>query len=319
MADHDMTTATTTTTGNSDLQRLSDAHDFDVAEGYPDIRGWKVKSPDGQTLGKVDDLIVSISEMRVRYVDVDVDRSLRDAVKNTANTANTANPADAEEGHVLIPIGAVELDDENDDLVASGLGDLSNYPRYSGRDISREYETSLRDRLGAGAATSTARSGSRDFYEHDHFDDQRAYAKRRPARQGTEDSQRLTLAEEQLDVGKRQVKAGEVDVRKTVETEHVQEQVPLVREEVSVERRPLSAEEGANAAIGDDAEIRIPVMREEAVVGKRAVAREEIIIRKQPRTEMRNVEADVRRERLDVEGGENLTRNARDMTDRPER
>jgi uncharacterized protein (TIGR02271 family) len=313
MADSDMNTATA---GTSDLQRLSDADDFDIAEGYPDIRGWKVKTPDGQTLGKVDDLIVSISQMRVRYVDVDVDRSLRNAVKNAAT------PANSEEGHVLIPIGSVELDDQNDEVLASGLGELSTYPRYSGREISRDYETSLRDRLGPGAATGTAQAGARDFYEHDHFDDQRAYAKRRPARRGADESQRLTLAEEQLDVGKRRVQTGEVGVRKTVETEHVTEQVPLVHEEVSVERRPLSAEEGANASIGDDAEIRIPVMREEAVVSKRAVAREEIIIRKQPRTEMRNVEADVRRERLDIEGDENLTRNAasrpgRAGTDRP--
>lgn len=293
MADSDMTTA------GSDLQRLKDVDDFDVAEGYPDIRGWEVKTPDGQTFGKVDDLIVSISEMRVRYVDVDVDRSLRNAIENAVT------PAGAEEGHALIPIGAVELDDTNDDVIATGLGDLSAYPRYSGRDISRNYEASLLDRAGS----STAQSGSNNFYDHDHFEDQRAYAKRRSAPMSSDtDRQRLTLSEEELNVGKRQVQAGEVDVRKTVETEHVQEQVPLIREEVTVERRPLSGAEAAGATIGDDEEIRIPVMREEAVVSKRAVAREEIIIRKQPRTETQTVEAEVRRERVDVEGDESLTR-----------
>jgi uncharacterized protein (TIGR02271 family) len=296
MADSDRTTA------SSDLQRLKDADDFDVAEGYPDIRGWEVKTPDGQTFGKVDDLIVSISEMRVRYVDVDVDRSIRDAMRDAVT------PDREEEGHALIPIGAVELDDARDDVIATGLGDLAAYPRYSGRDITRTYETSIRDRLGVGA-TGTAQSGSSNFYDHDYYEDHRAYAKRRPARL-TDDAerQRLTLAEEELNVGKRQVQAGEVDVRKTVETEHVREQVPLVREEVTVERRPLSGADAANVSIGDDEEIRIPVMREEAVVSKRAVAREEIIIRKQPRTEVRTVEADVRRERVDIDD-ESLTRN----------
>jgi uncharacterized protein (TIGR02271 family) len=129
------------------------------------------------------------------------------------------------------------------------------------------------------------------------------------------DRQRLTLSEEQLEVGKRQVQAGEVDIRKTVETEHVQEQVPLIREEVTIERRPLSGAEASNATIGDDEEIRIPVMREEAVVSKRAVAREEIIIRKQRRTENQTVEADVRRERVDIED-ESLTRPAGGKTGR---
>ena len=295
MADSDMTNA------NSDLQRLNDVDDFDVADGYPDIRGWKVKTPDGQTFGEVDDLVVSISEMRVRYVDVDVDHSFRDAFGNAGTQAGV------EEGHALIPIGAVELDDTNDDVIATGLGDLSAYPRYAGRDISRDYEASLRDRLGAGAV-GAAGSGSGNFYDHDAFEDQRAYAKRRSAGSMDEpDRQRLTLSEEQLEVGKRQVQAGEVDVRKTVETEHVQQQVPLVREEVTIERRPLSGAEASNATIGDDEEIRIPVMREEAVVSKRAVAREEIIIRKQQRTENQTVEADVRRERVDIDD-ESLTR-----------
>jgi uncharacterized protein (TIGR02271 family) len=92
-------------------------------------------------------------------------------------------------------------------------------------------------------------------------------------------------------------------VRKNVETRHVEQEVPLMREEVSVERRPLSAD----AATGDirinDDEIRVPVMREEAVVEKRLVPTEEIIIRKTAVRDTKTVAADLRRERVDVDEG----------------
>jgi uncharacterized protein (TIGR02271 family) len=114
--------------------------------------------------------------------------------------------------------------------------------------------------------------------------------------------QRMTLSEEQLAIGKRQVKAGEVELRKTVETEHVSETVPLMREEITIERRPISADAAASAniEIGED-EIRIPVMEEQAVVEKRTVATEEVVVNKRSVTEQETVEADLRRERLDVD------------------
>ena len=116
MADTNRTATTTTTGRNEDLRRLSELDDFEVADGYPDIRGWEVKTPDGRTLGKVDDLIVSISEMRVRYLDVDVDRSLASAV------SDAARPKGAEEGHALVPIGTATLDDARDALQAMNAG-----------------------------------------------------------------------------------------------------------------------------------------------------------------------------------------------------
>ncbi|MEJ7811788.1 MAG: PRC and DUF2382 domain-containing protein [Gemmatimonadaceae bacterium] len=314
--------------GSADLRRLKDLDDFQVADGYPDIRGWDVKTSDGQKLGEVKDLVVSVSEMRVRYLDVEVDREMR-------GTSGTDD-----EGHALIPIGSAELNDDTDDVIVSGLGsDLTGYPRYAGSDIPSDYETRLRDRMrgsataaGAGAAAvagagsaSTSRgtsgtSGS-SAYDTEHYDDQRLYAKRRAKRDMGQDAQmgsqmgsqaseqRLTLSEEQLDISKRQVQAGEVEVRKTVETEHVTEQVPLTHEEVTVERRPMSDQGmAADARIGDNQEIRVPVMREEAVVQKRGVVREEIVIRKQMRTENKTVEADVRRERLDIDDAAGIAR-----------
>jgi uncharacterized protein (TIGR02271 family) len=113
--------------------------------------------------------------------------------------------------------------------------------------------------------------------------------------------QRLTLSEEQLSVGKRQVQSGEVSLRKTVETERVKQSVPLSHEEVTIERRPLSADAAADLEIGEQT-ISVPLMAEEAVVEKRVVPTEEVVVRKQAVSEDRTVEADVRKERLVTEG-----------------
>ena len=110
---------------------------------------------------------------------------------------------------------------------------------------------------------------------------------------------RLTLSEEQLSVGKRQVQAGEVGLRKSVETEHVRETVDLSREEVTIDRRPLSADTATDATI-QAGEIRVPVMEEQVVIEKRMVPTEEIVIRKRMVQENETVEADLRRERLEV-------------------
>jgi stress response protein YsnF len=105
---------------------------------------------------------------------------------------------------------------------------------------------------------------------------------------------RLTRSEEQLHVGTREIQASEVVVQKHVETEHVHEPVAT-----RVERRPATATVAGDPAL-DDKEIRVPVMSEEVLVEKRPVVKEEIVITKEMDTETTNVEADLRKERVDV-------------------
>jgi uncharacterized protein (TIGR02271 family) len=75
--------------------------------------------------------------------------------------------------------------------------------------------------------------------------------------------------------------------------------VPTRREEVSVERVPVSGE-ATEAQIGDD-EVSVPVVEDEIVVQKKPVAKEEIRIRKDVVHERQIVEEDVRREEVDIE------------------
>jgi uncharacterized protein (TIGR02271 family) len=80
----------------------------------------------------------------------------------------------------------------------------------------------------------------------------------------------------------------------------VRESVPLMREEVSVERRPITEPNAGTEARFEGDEIRIPVVEEEVVVEKRPVVREELVVRKQQVQEEKVVEADLRRERAEV-------------------
>ena len=183
------------------------------------------------------------------------------------------------------------------------LGHLAGMnPEYQGRAFD-EVEPDLRRGWNDDVARehgdwNAARDYARDAYQH-----------------GQE--RRVRLHEEQLDVGKRQVQAGEVEVRKTVETERVHETVPLVHEEVSIERHPISADSArdANLSIGEET-VRVPLMAEEAVVDKRVVATEEVVVRTNAVTEEQVVNETLRRERLDtdrLEGQHDASRRDADL------
>ena len=177
------------------------------------------------------------------------------------------------------------------------LGHVAGYnPDYAGRSF-EEIEPDLR------------RGWTDDVAERsDDWESVRGYV-RDAFERGQE--RRITLAEERLAIGKRTVQESEVALRKHVDTRHVEKQVELMREEVSVERRPISADAATaeRADIGE-AEIRVPVMREEAVVEKRTVPVEEVVVRKETKSDTETVAADLRKETIDID--ENIdTRRAR--------
>ena len=266
-----------TGTGRSatgELARLDDLDDFEVADHEPDPRGWDVVDAAGDRIGKVDHLIGDTGAMQVRYMDVELDADL-----------------DSDREHILLPVGHVQLDTDDDRVVARGLdrGRVASFPRYSGDRIDRAYESDLTRQLGE------AYTGERHF-EHPRY---------RGSAMDTEEA-RVERAEEELAVGTREREAGEVDVRKRVETERVREPVKVKHEEVEVERRPASGR-GRPEQMGDE-EVRIPVREEEVVVAKEPRVKEEVVVRKREVEDTEMVEADVRRERVEVDRMNDETR-----------
>ena len=184
-------------------------------------------------------------------------------------------------------------------------------PREGARVYDWDIGTERRgtDRVHSGAGTTdagsagTVRSGmsmgdteTAEFREHDR--NQEGLSQPGSDLQD-EDELRVQRSEEELLAGTREREAGSVNIRKRVRTARERLEVPTRREEVSVERVPVSGE-ATGAQIGGD-EVSVPVVEDEVVVQKRPVAKEEIRVRKDVVHEQQIVEEDVRREEVDIE------------------
>ncbi len=117
-----------------------------------------------------------------------------------------------------------------------------------------------------------------------------------------EGARTLQLREERLAIDKNQVAAGEATIAKRVVSQDASVDVPVMHEELFIERRPVSG--GTRAATGpitDSETIRIPLMREQVVVDKRTVVREEVAIGKRSVAGTERVDESVKHEELVVD------------------
>lgn len=117
--------------------------------------------------------------------------------------------------------------------------------------------------------------------------------------EGSREEVVVPLASEELETETRRHEAGGVRVRKGVETEEHEIEVPVRREEVHVER--VAASGDAGEATFEEGETRIPIYEEEVEVTTRPVVREELRVSKTASTETESVRAKTRRETADVE------------------
>ena len=125
---------------------------------------------------------------------------------------------------------------------------------------------------------------------------------------GVEDARTMQLREERLSVDKDRVAAGEATIGKRVVTQDASVDVPVMHEELFIQRRPVSGEARAASGTIDAGEtIRIPLMRERVVVDKRTVVREEVAIGKRAVAGSERVDATVRHEELVVDGNDTKT------------
>lgn len=125
---------------------------------------------------------------------------------------------------------------------------------------------------------------------------------REAGREVTEGAVRVPVIEEEVDVGKRTVQAGEVHVHKEVEEEEKTFTVPTKHETLHVERRKVDrpAEGQIGERIGEEEDIRLPLREEVVEIHKRPVVREEVVISKDVKEEQERVSATVRREEVNI-------------------
>lgn len=115
----------------------------------------------------------------------------------------------------------------------------------------------------------------------------------------------MTVSEERLNVGTEQREAGRARLRKYVVTENVTQTVPVQREEVRVEREPITEANRDAAMSGPDIsedEHEVVVHEERPVVQKETVPVERVRLDTEAVTEQETVGEEVRKERVDLEG-----------------
>ena len=115
----------------------------------------------------------------------------------------------------------------------------------------------------------------------------------------------MTRSEEELRVGTTRREAGRARLRKYVVTEEETVTVPVQREEVRVEREPITDANVDDALDGpaiSEEEHEVVLHEDEPVVETRAVPKERVRMDKDTVTEQETVTEQVRKERIDVDG-----------------
>jgi len=115
----------------------------------------------------------------------------------------------------------------------------------------------------------------------------------------------MTRSEEELRVGTAERESGRARLRKYVVTEQVQKTVPVRREEVRVEREPISDANVDQALDGpeiSEEEHEVVLHEEEPVVEKRTVPKERVRMEKDSVTDEAQVSEEVRKEQIEAEG-----------------
>jgi uncharacterized protein (TIGR02271 family) len=113
----------------------------------------------------------------------------------------------------------------------------------------------------------------------------------------------MTLSEEELRVGTTERETGRVRLKKYVVEDQVTETVPVRREEVRLEREPITDANVDDALDGpaiSEEEHEVVLHAEEPVVDKRAVPKERVRLEKDVTTDEREVSGTVRSEHVDV-------------------
>jgi uncharacterized protein (TIGR02271 family) len=238
-----------------------------------DVQTWR-----GQTL--VDRDHDKIGEITDVYLDRQSGEPEWLAVKTGLFGSNVSfvplRDAQTHEGHVHVPYEKAQVKDAPN-VAADG-------------ELSPEEERRLYDHYG------------QDFGDFDYDGDAEPVGH---DTSGPTTDNAMTRSEEELEVGKAQRETGRARLRKYVVTDQVETTVPVQREEVRVEREPVTDANADRALDGpaiSEEEHEVTLRAEEPVVEKRVVPQERVRLDKETVTDERTVSDEVRKERIEAEG-----------------
>jgi uncharacterized protein (TIGR02271 family) len=134
---------------------------------------------------------------------------------------------------------------------------------------------------------------------------------------GPDTDDAMTRSEERVHAGTENVQTGQARLRKWIETENVQMEVPVKRERAVLEREPIT-DANAGAAMSGPAlseeEHEVTLSEERPVVEKETVPVERVRLGKETEVDTETVSEDVSKERIEAEGDIVDLRSAEDRS-----
>jgi uncharacterized protein (TIGR02271 family) len=286
-------------------------------------RGRQVVGPDGEKVGKLEDIYLDrqsgepewaavstgLFGTRVSFVPLEGASTAGDEIRVNYDKATVKDAPNVDPDGELSPEEERRLyehygrsfgdwTEESEDRTEAVMGRddrVGRGERFSGeRDVDLDRDRmGDRDRLGDDPTTARP-VGQRETGEGE-------------AREFSDDA--MTRSEEELRVGKREREAGRARLRKYVVTENVDTTVPVQREEVRMEREPITDENREAAMRGPDItekEHEVTLHAQEPVVEKEVVPKERVRLDKDVVTDEVEVSDEVRKERIEPEGDAGL-------------
>lgn len=175
--------------------------------------------------------------------------------------------------------------------------------RYYGMDSQYESDTPLPRQTGT-SDVARGESGGARFTDEDGVSDNDGMSGR-TSDPGVAEDDAMTRSEERLQVGTESRQTGRARLRKYVTTEEQTVTVPVTREEVRVEREPITDENRGEALSGPDITedaYEVTLHEEQPVVATEAVPVERVRLEKEQVTDQEEVTGQVRKEHIEAEG-----------------
>src|SRR4051794_34524780 len=175
--------------------------------------------------------------------------------------------------------------------------------------LSRAEEDELYTYYGLAASGGRRPGEPADTYASGGPDDEVGYDLSGPT---TDDA--MTRSEERLNVGTQSEQVGKARLRKYVVTEQQRVTVPVQREEVRIEREPITDANVDSAMAGPDIseeEHEVTLHADRPVVEKETVAVERVRLGKETVTDQETVGGEVRKEQIEFDGDRTTGRDQR--------
>jgi uncharacterized protein (TIGR02271 family) len=244
------------------------------------VLGRNVVGPDGEKIGKVEELYLDTGSKQPEWISV-----------TTGFFGNHRS---------LVPLA--EATEEGGDIrIPYSKEQVKEAPHYDpDRQVSEEEEADLFRHYGMGGAGQRSETTETDYQPGRSSE---------PGVQGRdlsgpETDRAMTRSEERLRVGTEQVETGRARLRKYIVTEEVQTTVPVSREEVRIEREPITDANREAATSGPDLseeEHEVTLTAERPVVGKETVPVERVRLGKEKISEEQQVTDQVRKEQIETD------------------